>query len=89
MCSSSPVSPPGPPSTDADPTMEHKDAYLSDGGSYCPFCKDHDIVGSSIDIMSGSAFQHVHCSNCGAIWCDTYKLVDVNTVHPPKPENER
>ena len=66
--------------------IPHKDAYLNAGGSFCPFCKRDDaIIGDSVEILTGSAFQHVHCSACGATWCDVYTLTDVETVHPPKP----
>lgn len=51
--------------------------YLNSGGSFCPYCKSHDISGDSIDIEGSHAYQEVTCQECWKAWTDQYALVGV------------
>ncbi len=60
--------------------MKFRDEYLKTGGVFCPFCKSHDIEGSSVEINEGTAQQDVSCVSCGGAWQDGYRLVTVIPV---------
>jgi hydrogenase maturation factor len=51
--------------------------YVDGGGVRCPFCSGDDIVGQSVQIEAGAAWQDMSCSDCNAVWTDSYKLVGV------------
>lgn len=44
---------------------------------HCPFCKDGNIVGDSMDVGEGGAMQDVHCDACGKAWTDHYSITGV------------
>lgn len=51
--------------------------------STCPFCKDKDPSFDSIWVDAAKAYQEGSCSECGAEWCEVYKLVDVTILQAP------
>lgn len=57
-------------------TGTQKRDYM-DAPSRCPRCHSEDIVGDSVTIDDGGAWQEVGCNECGAEWHDIYKLVDI------------
>lgn len=48
--------------------------YKDTNGWYCPFCDSSDIVGFSVTIESGSAYQKTTCADCEKDWTDEYRL---------------
>jgi hypothetical protein len=66
------------------PTKEQVDTYLK-GASSCLFCASGNIEGTSVEVDSRSAFQKVHCTECGREWTDLYELSAVAVV--PKNRN--
>ena len=58
-------------------------AYLKKGGGECPFCHSGDISGGHVENEGPSAWQKVSCGNCGAEWCDNYKLVGIEELEQP------
>ena len=63
--------------------MKYREEYLKNGGIFCPFCKNQDIEGGSVDIIASEAIQEVSCVSCGGAWRDTYKLHAVETIENP------
>lgn len=49
--------------------------YVKTGGTKCPVCESTDIVGGSVEVNAGSAWQKISCNDCDATWNDVYKLV--------------
>jgi transcription elongation factor Elf1 len=58
-------------------TKKEKAKYIKGDGNKCPKCGSSDIVGDSVEIDAGGAWQSVSCSECEAEWVDIYKLTDV------------
>jgi hypothetical protein len=54
--------------------MTTKKEYVERKGSFCPTCKSKEIVGQSVDIDGGEAFQECFCPKCGSSWTDRYAL---------------
>lgn len=69
--------------------MRYREEYIQSGGVFCPFCRNEDIEGGSVDVVEGSAFQEVSCLRCGACWNDEYQLVDVSTIHEPEEPEKK
>ena len=63
--------------------MKYREEYLKNGGIFCPFCKNQDIEGGSVEIIEGTAQQNVSCVACGGAWRDKYKLNAVETIEEP------
>lgn len=57
--------------------------YVATGGIQCPVCRSDDIVGGSVEINAGHAFQKVHCHDCEAAWVDTYALTGYSELELP------
>lgn len=49
-------------------------AYLKSRGASCPACEDGNIEGGSYELNSGTIYQPMHCTECGAEWDDAYEL---------------
>ena len=50
------------------------DEYREADGAECPYCGSEDIVGATIQIGSGDAYQLMSCSSCEKKWYDLYTL---------------
>ena len=62
-------------------TQRHIDKYLAHRGNICPYCDSRNIANASkcqTDDMI--AWQGVECHDCGEIWRDCYKLIDIMEV---------
>jgi len=57
-------------------TKKEKKAYLEDYNR-CPKCHSQYIISHALEADGGTAWANVECSDCGAVWKDVYKLVDV------------
>ena len=57
--------------------MIHKQAYIKNKGTLCPFCGTESVQGGFVEIEAGKAFQDMNCTECGGDWQDVYQLVDV------------
>ena len=55
-------------------------AWLPARGCCCPFCGDADIVGLSVEIDAGIAWQEVSCSACDKAWRDEYSLTGFQPI---------
>jgi hypothetical protein len=51
--------------------------------SQCPVCEGGNITGGPIEINDGFANQDVVCDDCGAKWCDIYKLLKYVKIREP------
>lgn len=51
-----------------------REEYLAQGGTKCPHCESTHLVGGSVDVDRGNAFQEVSCLDCGRSWIDEYIL---------------
>jgi hypothetical protein len=51
--------------------------YIVGNGERCPYCMSHDLVGSHVEIESGTAFQDMSCNGCNKEWQDRYELHSV------------
>lgn len=51
--------------------------YVQSGGVACPYCGSEDIVGDSIQVEGGTAWQKITCNGCDEQWQDTYVLAGV------------
>ena len=62
--------------------------YFAKKGTECLFaCGCDSIVGESIDIDDGKAYQPVACNKCGGTWTDVYELSEVlHLVYPESVE---
>jgi len=61
-------------------TKEEVDKYVGVHGVYCPFedCGSRNIEGyGSFDMDANSAWQDIHCNDCGRSWTDEYSLTGV------------
>ena len=63
--------------TQTGPTAEQVEKYLENGGTRCPLCGSLEIEGSEVNVDAGMACQRMSCTDCGAVWTDTYKLVGI------------
>ena len=52
--------------------------------SQCPACEGGCITGGPITIDDGFASQDVTCDDCGAKWCDIYKILEYVKIKEPK-----
>lgn len=59
-------------------------AYVQRGGCRCPACGDERIEGDPVEIMGGSAYQDVTCTECGATWTDVYELTGYTNLEIPE-----
>jgi len=59
--------------------MKQKDIekYIDRCGLHCPYCDSLDIKGGFVQIDAGSAWQEIECLDCGKLWKDIYRLVDI------------
>lgn len=57
-----------------------QEEYKEKLGNVCPQCQSHDIEGEGVDVDGNQAHQEVSCSNCFAVWVDTYTLSYFNLV---------
>ena len=49
--------------------------YVKSGGLLCPCCGEKAIERDSmVEVDGDSAYQKVHCTECGQQWYDLYKL---------------
>ena len=56
----------------------NKKRYLAEGGGVCLHCESRNIMAlEQIQGDDGGASCQVECHDCGRIWTDIYKLVDV------------
>lgn len=55
--------------------MLSSEEYVSRTGSHCPACESDNIVGRSVEIDAGIAWQEMYCNACSASWNDVYKLI--------------
>jgi hypothetical protein len=60
-------------------TEKQKQEYLR-VGSLCPYCRNGNIEGSSIDYEGNQMFQNVTCTECGKRWIDVYTLNDITEI---------
>lgn len=58
-------------------TEAQRTEYMESGGIHCPVCKSKNIVGESVEIDAGIAWQEVGCDDCDADWVDNYTLTSV------------
>ena len=70
----------GEPEDEPGSTPGDVAAYLRAGGCCCPFCGDADIVGLSVEIDAGIAWQEVSCSACDKARCDQYSLTGFQPI---------
>lgn len=65
-------------------TEDARNAYISTGGGYCPYCNCGEVHAAN-PLASGVAASQVHsCCSCGAEWQNRYGLVDVLPITPPQ-----
>ena len=57
-----------------DITEEQATEYLISRGAGCPVCKDSRIEGGGYDLDTGTVYQSMHCTECGADWTHAYEL---------------
>ena len=58
-------------------TQKQANEYVAGGGGNCPHCGSEQIVGGSIEIDAGRAYQEITCQACEASWVDGYTLASV------------
>ena len=58
-------------------TEAQRTEYLESGGIQCPVCKSKNIVGESVEVDVGIAWQEIWCNDCDADWVDNYTLTSV------------
>lgn len=58
-------------------TKKTKKEHVEGAGGSCPYCKSFHIQGDSYDFAAPILRQKVSCIDCGEVWYDVYKLVDV------------
>ena len=56
--------------------------YVEKAGGICPCCGSDELVGDSVEIGGGEAWQEVSCSGCDAVWNDLYKLTGYDLLDP-------
>ena len=63
-------------------TPEQSEAYIDEGGVFCPLCKSETVQtsDSAIEIASSGAYQDCYCSHCKATWTDCYSLIAAESV---------
>lgn len=66
-------------------TQKQKDEYLKKADT-CPFCKEDDLIGDSVEVAGDTATQMVSCSDCGAAWVDNYTLTDITVTDEPEED---
>jgi hypothetical protein len=59
-------------------TTKDREEYVKEGGVNCLNCKDGYLEGGEVTVDSGSAWQNIHCIECGASWTDEYILKGVS-----------
>lgn len=58
-----------------------RDRYLDSGGNKCPICSSKNIMClENVQVDSDSAWQEVECHDCGGLWRDIYRLIDVEII---------
>lgn len=55
-------------------------AYRRAGGCRCPSCGNADVVGDSVELDAGIAWQEVSCSACDKAWRDEYSLTGFQPI---------
>jgi len=59
--------------------------YIESAGNSCPNCRCNDSVNADQTFANGdSAWCNCDCSECGATWTDSYRLVGYNSLEIPK-----
>ena len=63
-------------------TTEQRIAYMSCGGSRCPFCGSQHMISeiSSYDRLQGVIEAHAQCTKCKSEWIDVFTLTNVLDV---------
>jgi len=62
-------------------TQDQKDFYIEHKGNICPICGSRNIDNvSKCQTDEAIAWQDVECHDCGSIWRDCYKLIDIMEV---------
>ena len=59
-------------------TRAQLDHYVQEAFAQCPFCGSAQIEGDSFQVDGGSAWQTVHCLECGEHWDDIYELSSID-----------
>ena len=61
-----------------------KEEYINNGGNNCPCCGSGNLgTEDNVQVDSGSAWQKVHCNDCGAIWNDIWSLTGYEILREP------
>lgn len=58
-------------------TASQRAAYVRNGYAACPYCKNRDIVGDSLEVDGNQVVQDVSCSACERTWTDVYTLTGI------------
>lgn len=64
----------GEAKTTPEITTEQAQAYLDKRGADCPVCGDSRIEGDSYEMIDGTIYRSMQCTECGAQWEDAYEL---------------
>ena len=70
----------GEPEDEPGSTSGDVGANLRAGGCCCPFCGNEDIVGGSVEVDAGIAWQEVTCNACDKAWRDQYSLTGFQPI---------
>lgn len=61
-------------------TEEEAAKYVELGGTACPKCGNHMLMGSIVQVKSGQAWQDITCDDCEIVFRDLYKLIGVEVL---------
>jgi len=57
--------------------------YIESKDPKCPYCKEGDIEGSSVEIDGRYAIQEMECLYCDKTWNDVYALITIEELKEP------
>lgn len=55
--------------------MMTDEEYVANGGLKCPNCEEQELIGESVEIGRGKAYQQISCAACNANFVDHYVLL--------------
>lgn len=59
-------------------TNDWKEKYISDGGTWCPYCGNTDLNrGTPFKITGKKILQRISCIECNSAWHNEYLLINI------------